>query len=78
MPNIERVSALDGDMLDIELSNGNILLLSVKLLLEDPRFARLAEDDRVLYPKTDGAGVYWRDGPRLEVDELMRITFRQN
>lgn len=77
MPEIVRVDTVGGDMLDIQLDNGNIILLSLKLLLHDARFAHLREDDRVFYPKTDGECVYWQNGPQLTVKELERMAFVQ-
>ena len=73
MPKITRVGALDGDRLDVELSNGNTILLYAKLIWELPGFEALREDDRVLYPKTDGNDLYWQGGPRLNIQEIITI-----
>ena len=73
---IVRAEAIGGDALDIALSNGTVILLQTELILTLPGFAPLREDDRVLYPKTDGGSVYWRDGPRkLPLDEIMELSF---
>lgn len=77
MPEVVRVDTVGGDMLDIQLDNGNIILLSITLLLCDARFTRLKEDGRVFYPKTDGECVFWREGPRLTIEELERMAFAQ-
>jgi hypothetical protein len=72
---IVRVGAVARDSLDIDLSNGSILLLSVELILSLPGFGVLADDDRVYYPKTDGSSVYWQDGPRhLTVEEILGLA----
>lgn len=76
MLQIVRVGALDDGSIDIELSNGNTLLLRLTPKLRDPAFAALLEDDRIRFPHTDGACVYWRDGPRLMLHELEQMTFR--
>lgn len=70
---IVRVDAMDRSTLDIQLANGSILLFNLALLGDDPRFLALAEDDRILYPKTDGKAIYWRDGPRLGMAEILRL-----
>ncbi|MDL2272959.1 hypothetical protein LJC34_00145 [Oscillospiraceae bacterium OttesenSCG-928-G22] len=75
MPGILRVDTVGGDMLDVQMDNGNIVLLSLKLLLSDARFAELMEDDRVFYPHTDGICVFWKNGPRLTLEELERMAF---
>ena len=73
MPEIIRVGALDGNTLDIELGNGSSILLRLGPLLELPGFEELYEDDRILHPKTDGSAVYWRDGPRISIREIITI-----
>lgn len=73
MPGIVRVGALDGNTIDIELDNGNILLLNMNLLKSAPAFAPLFEGWWLLSPLTDGASVYWQDGPRLTVAEAMQV-----
>ena len=73
MLKILRVGIVGDDMLDVQLSNGNIVMLELVPLLSQPRFAPLTEDDRILYPKTDGETVFWRGGPRLTVDEVFAL-----
>lgn len=73
MLKIVRVDTLDGDMMDVELSNGNIIILDLQLLMEKPTFDSLREDKRYSYPKTDGSCVYWRDGPRLSLEEIFAV-----
>jgi len=70
MLKILRVGIVGDDMLDVQLSNGNIVMLELRPMLKQPRFAPLSEDDRILYPKTNGETVYWREGPTLTLDEI--------
>lgn len=72
---IVRVDAMESDVLDIELSNGNTLLLKIEAVLGLPGFAKLNEDDRILYPHTDGKSIYWRGGQRLSVEDIRRLAF---
>lgn len=74
MPEITRVDTVGGDMLDIQLDNENIVLLSIKRLLSDDRFAQLMEDDRIFYPKTDGKRIYWHDGPSISVENIIDMV----
>ena len=67
---IVRVGVVGGDMMDVHLSNGNILMLGFEPLLGESEFAILSEDDRIFYPKTDGTCVFWRGGPRLTIEEI--------
>lgn len=76
MLTIKRVEVFHDGYLEVELSNGNTLMLRLSSKLRDPAFAALLEDDRIYYPHTDGACVYWRDGPQLKLDELEQLTFR--
>lgn len=71
MLKILRVGIVGDDMLDVQLNNGNILMLELAPLLSLPGFSPLKEDDRILYPKTDGDCVYWREGPKLLLNELI-------
>lgn len=73
MAYIVRVSALDDDTIDIELNNGNLILLDMKPLMAIQEFAELREDNRLLYPKTDGRGVFWKDGPSISLEEAIGL-----
>ncbi|MDL2274069.1 hypothetical protein LJC34_05965 [Oscillospiraceae bacterium OttesenSCG-928-G22] len=61
------------DMLEIQTDAGHVILLDVAALLAKPRFAPLSDDDRILYPHTDGESIYWRYGPRLGLHEVVSI-----
>jgi hypothetical protein len=63
MRKIIRVDALDGETIDIELSNGSIILLDMKPKQNDPAYAGLWADDLIIHPKTDGFRVFWGDSP---------------
>lgn len=80
MLSIIRVGALDNEMLDIELSNGSLVLLNLLPLLEkNGDLAALQQDGRILTPLTDGRGVYWRNGPWLGLEEIMtQLTLPEN
>jgi len=69
---------LDDNTLDVQFNNDNIVLLNMNLIIEKPEFRALLEDDRILYPKTDGDTVYWREGPRLTVDEILELVQDKN
>ena len=73
MARISSVGALDGDTIDIHLPDGSAVLFCLSPHLDDPRFAMLKEDDRILYPKTDGEHIYWRDGPKLTLEEVFTL-----
>ncbi|SHO43165.1 hypothetical protein [Anaerocolumna xylanovorans] len=77
MLQITRVDILDGQTLDIELNNGSIVLLALAVLYEFPGYEALKEDDRILCPRTTGQFVYWRDGPSLKMEEIMKLSFQQ-
>lgn len=73
MLTILRVGIVGDDMMDVHLSNGNIVMLDLRKLCGEPAFASLLQDDRLLYPKTDGNSVYWREGPRLVIKEILQL-----
>ena len=74
---ITRVGALDGEMLDIELSNGSLVLLNLTPLIErDEVFAALRRGGRFLTPMTDGESIYWRDGSGLGLEEVFALLGR--
>lgn len=70
-----RVEAMDRYSLDIQLSNGNIIILETKFILGLPGFTKLAEGNSILYPRTDGRTVFWLDGPRpLGINEIIALV----
>lgn len=67
-------TGLTGTLLDIHFDNGQSLLLSLKSRQDDPVFLRLYQEGTLFYPETDGGAVYWRDGPRLPIEEVMDMA----
>lgn len=63
-----------GTLLDIHFHNGQVLLLSLKSKQDDPDFLRLYRNGKLSFPETDGEGIYWRDGPRLSLSEVMEMA----
>lgn len=62
-----------GGMIEVHLQGGNLLMLDCEVLLRQERFRALSEDDRILYPHTDGSCVFWKDGPRLSLSEVLSL-----
>lgn len=77
MPKILSVGALDGDIIDIHLSNGSSILLNIKTVLGNKSFESLSEDDRIFYPHTDGSCVYWNEGHKLYFDEIITLLRKE-
>lgn len=78
MLQIIRVDIVDGQTLDIELSNGHLILFDTRCLkAEGPAYAALRELEVLPRPQTDGQSIFWRDGPRLTLEEIMTLLNRQ-
>lgn len=78
MLQITRVDIVDGQTLDIELSNGHLILFDTRCLMEADHAYDVLRDLEVLpRPDTDGQSVFWRDGPRLALEEIMALLNRQ-
>jgi hypothetical protein len=73
MPIITNVEAMNRETLSVDLAGGHALMLPVALLLSLPDFSSLAEDDRILYPHTDGECVYWNHGPKISLSEIIAL-----
>lgn len=79
MLKINRVDVVDDWTLDIELSNGHLILFDTRRLAEiDPAYASLRKLEVLPRPSTDGQSVYWQDGPRLGLSEIMTLLNRQD
>lgn len=79
MLQITRVDIVDDRMLDIELSNGHLILFDTRRLMETDHAYDILRNLEVLpRPSTDGQSVYWRDGPRLALKEIMTLLNRQD
>jgi hypothetical protein len=67
-------AGLTGILLDIHFYNGQSLLLSLKSKEDDPAFFRLYRKGELPHPQTDGDAVFWQDGPRLTLEEIMDMA----
>ena len=78
MARIVRVDTLDNTTLDIELSNGNLILFDItKLLREDSSYAQLGKWTLLPRPLTDGERIFWKDGPSLSLEEIFEMLERE-
>lgn len=74
MLEITRVDVVDGQTLDIELSNGHLVLFDTRRLMEtDHAYDALRDLEVLPRPGTDGRSVFWRDGPRLSLNKIMAL-----
>ncbi len=74
---IVRVDTLDDTTLDIELSNGHLILFSMKSLLEhDPAYASLREKAPLPCPVNQGAGIHWQNGPTLRLEDILHMLMQ--
>ena len=71
MCRIKRVDTLDSQILVSQFDSGHVLLLDLNALRGDPAIAQLLASGDWCRPRTDGAAVYWRDGPRLTAEQLI-------
>lgn len=78
MLQIIRVDVVDGQTLDIELNNGHLVLFNMQRLLEADAGYQCLRDRKVLpRPGTDGQSIFWRDGPRLTLADILTLLNRQ-
>ncbi|MGX8701221.1 hypothetical protein [Caproiciproducens sp.] len=72
MLQIARVDILDGQTLDIELSNGHLILFDTQCLPKaDHRYDSLRNLELLPRPSTDGQNIFWRDGTRIALTEIL-------
>lgn len=78
MVNIVQIIDTDGDTITVEFSNGSIVILDIERLTQTPPFDALREDERIRYPHIEegGGAIYWRNGPRMTVAEI--VSFLEN
>lgn len=62
----------------IHLDNSQTIFFSLESKSGDPEYAALRENERLFDVKTDGESIYWQDGPRLSVNEIMEILSAEN
>ncbi|WP_304508015.1 hypothetical protein [Anaerotignum sp.] len=79
MLEIIRADVVDDWTLDIELNNGHLILFDIRRLMEtDPTYGNLKKFQVLPRPSTDGQSIYWRDGPRLALGEIMTLLNQQD
>lgn len=72
MLQITRVDIVDGQTLDIELNNGHLILFDTRRLLEtNPSYDSLRNLQALPRPNTDGRNIFWCDGPRIALEEIL-------
>ncbi len=72
MLQITRVDIVDGQTLDIELSNGHLILFDTRRLPQaDHSYDSLRDMEVLPRPSTDGLSVFWREGPRLALEDIL-------
>lgn len=72
MPQIIRVDILDGQTLDIELNNGHLILFDTRCLPRaDRSYDSLRDLELLPRPNTDGQNIFWRDGTRIALAQIL-------
>lgn len=72
MLQIIRVDIVDGQTLDIELSNGHLILFDTQNLPKtNHNYDSLRNLELLPRPNTDGRSIFWRDGPRIALEEIL-------
>jgi len=70
---ITRVDIVDGQTLDIELSNGHLILFDTQYLPKSNQSNDVLGDLEVLpRPNTDGTSIFWKDGLRITLEEILQ------
>jgi hypothetical protein len=70
---ITRVDIVDGQTLDIELNNGHLILFDTRRLPEkDHSYDSLRDMEVLPRPNTDGRSIFWREGPRISLENILR------
>lgn len=78
MLEIVRVDIVDGQTLDIELSNGHLILFDTRRLTSvDSTFIPVRNLEVLPRPGTDGQSIFWRDGPRLTLERILTLLHQQ-
>lgn len=72
MLQIIRVDILDGQTLDIELSNGHLILFDTRQLpIDNKNYDSLRNLEVLPRPCTDGKSIFWKDGPKIALEEIL-------
>lgn len=70
---------MDGQTLDIELSNGHLILFDTRYLpTTDGRYDKLRDLEILPRPITDGDCIFWQEGPSIALDEILRWLLTQS
>ncbi len=73
MLQITRVDIVDGQTLDIELSNGHLILFDTQHLPKaNQNYDSLRDLEVLPRPNTDGVSIFWKDGPRITLEEVLQ------
>ncbi len=73
MLQITRVDIVDGQTLDIELNNGHLILFDTQRLPQaDHTYDSLRDLEVLPRPNTDGQSIFWRDGLRISLEDILR------
>lgn len=79
MLQITRVDIVDGQTLDIELSNGHLILFDTRRLPNaDHSYDSLRDMELLPRPNTDGQSIFWRDGARIRLEKIMALLICQD
>ena len=62
-----------GAVLIVHLDNNGTVFITLESKADDPAYEALHNDKRLFAVKTDGDSIYWMDGPRLTLDEIMEM-----
>lgn len=72
MLQITRVDIVDGQTLDIELGNGHLILFDTRQLPEtNHTYDSLRALESLPRPRTDGDCIFWQDGPRIALTDIL-------
>lgn len=73
MLQITRVDIVDGQTLDIELSNGHLILFDTQHLPENNHSYDSLRNLEVLpRPNTDGQSIFWQNGPLIALEDILQ------
>jgi len=73
MPKITGAFMEASERLSVNLDNGHVIFIPLASDTNATRFARVLTRKCEYNPHTDATGVYWRDGPRLSLDEIIEM-----
>jgi len=62
------------ERLNVNLDNGQDIFIPIATGPNAPRFAKILTRECEYTPRTDGTVVYWKGGPKLSLEDIMRIV----